>query len=71
MFDRFDVCEAYYIFATEFHGGQCSEEYAYFERLEMIGFRPSPLLCRESLSENGRRILAKLIRQHRKHEQEV
>lgn len=66
MFDRFDVCEAYYLFACDWHNGQWSKEYAIFGRLHNIAFKPSPMLSRESLSENGRRILAGLIRKARK-----
>jgi len=66
MFDRFDICEAHYLFASEWHQGQWSPEYAIFGRLHRMRFRPSPLLSKDTLSENGRRILAKLIRKARK-----
>ncbi len=61
-FDRFDICEAWYVFASEYHDGQGSETYRVFGRLDRVGFRPSPLLSRKSLTPNGRRILAALIR---------
>ena len=61
-FDRFDICEAYYVFAVLWHGGQWSPEYRFFGRLESIGFKPSPLLRDEkSLNENGRAIYNGLI----------
>lgn len=60
-FDRFDVCEAYYVFANGWHMGQDSDEYAIFGRLENIHFKPSPSLTVETLSENGKRILQDLI----------
>lgn len=66
MFDRFDICEAYYLFACDWHGGQWSPEYAIFGRLSRMGFKPSPLLSKDSLSENGRWILAQLIRKSRR-----
>lgn len=65
-FDRFDICEAWYLFACEWHRGQCSSEYAIFGRLSRLRFRPSPLLSKRSLSENGRTILANLIRRARR-----
>lgn len=64
-FDRFDICEAYYLFAYLWHGGQWSKEYAIFGRLERMGFRVSPLFNgRESLSENGKEIYDNLVRRH-------
>jgi len=65
-FDRFDVCEAWYLFAAEYHTGQGSDTYRILGRLDRLGFRPSPLLSRASLSPNGRQILAGLIRRHRR-----
>jgi hypothetical protein len=64
-FDRFDVCIAYYLFACDRHGGQGSPEYRILGRLHALGFRPSPILSRRSLSENARSILAGLIRRAR------
>ena len=53
-FDRFDICEAYYVFAMLHHGGQGSKEYEIFGRLNRMGFKPSPMLSGpEKLSENG------------------
>jgi hypothetical protein len=66
MFDRFDICEAYYLFAADWHRGQWSPEYAIFGRLHRMGFKPSPMLDKSSLSENGRWILANLIRKARR-----
>jgi hypothetical protein len=60
--NRFDICEAYYLFASEWHEGQGSPTYAIFGRLARLGFRPSPLLSKRSLSPNGRQTLANLIR---------
>jgi hypothetical protein len=65
MWNRFDICEAWYLFASEWHQGMWSAEYAIFGRLHAIGFKPSPLLSTDSLSENGRCILASLIRKAR------
>ncbi len=53
-FSRFDICEAYYLYASHYHSGQSSEVYKIFGRLSKIGFKPSVSL---SLPENGREIL--------------
>lgn len=61
-FDKFDVCEAYYVFAMLHHGGQFSTEYEVFSRLDRIGFRPRPSLNDEcDLSENGLGIYQRLV----------
>ncbi len=60
--NRFDICEAWYLFASEWHQGQGSDTYAVFGRLDRMRFRPSPMLSTRSLSPNGRLILAGLIR---------
>ena len=65
-FDRFDICEAYYMFAVEWNKGQWSPEYAIFGRLHNMGFKPSPLMDKKNMSENGRAILANLIRKARR-----
>lgn len=61
-FDRFDVCEAYDVFATYWHKGQWSKEYAIFGRLSKLQFRPAPNLDINTLTHNGRMILSGLIR---------
>ena len=61
-FDRFDICEAYYVYAMLWHGGKGSKEYALFSVFVRLGFRTSPLLCDENdLSENGRAIYDQLV----------
>lgn len=71
MFDRFDVCEALYLFASEWHRGQWLPEYAIFSRLDKIHFRPRPSICdtswraKHALTENGRALLASYIRRAR------
>ena len=54
-FDRFDICEAYYLALSHCHGGQWSREYA---RLCCMAdyFRPSPMLSVDTLSDNAREI---------------
>ena len=52
-FDRFDICEAYYLALSHCHGGQWSREYARLSRMGQY-FKPSPMLSVESLSDNAR-----------------
>ena len=54
-FDRFDICEAYYLALSQCHGGQWSREYERLCKLSRI-FKPSPYLSVESLSDNAREI---------------
>lgn len=61
-FDRFDICEAYHLYARDYHCGQFSRAFSVFARLQRIGFKPSPLLSFDSLSDNGKEIYNKLVK---------
>ena len=62
-FDRFDICEAYYLFLSFYHEGQWSDKYKRLCKL-LKYFKPSDLLRdEENLSENGRAIFWELERQ--------
>jgi len=63
-FDRFDICEAWFCFACDWHGGQNTPEYKIFGRLANIRFRPSPALCFDTLETNGKRIYRDLVAKH-------
>jgi len=52
-FDRFDICEAYFLALSHCHGGQWSKEYERLCKL-MKYFKPSPTLSVETLNENAR-----------------
>lgn len=54
-FDRWDICEAWYLALTHCHGGQWSREY---QRLCRMGryFKPGHCFNINSLSENARAI---------------
>lgn len=54
-FDRFDICEAYFLALSHCHGGKWSREYARLCKL-MSYFKPSPMLSVDSLSDNAREI---------------
>ena len=60
-FDRFDICEAYYLFFRDWHNGQTSKEYLRLCKMQKY-FKPSTLLNNsESLTENGYEIYINLL----------
>ena len=59
-FDKFDICEAWYLALSHCHSGQLSEEYKRLVNMEAY-FKPSPILSVDSLSENGRYIYDQAI----------
>lgn len=63
-FDRFDICNAYYLFAILYHEGQSSKTYEIFGRLDRMGYNPSPLLSFDPimLNDNEREIFDNLIK---------
>ena len=57
QWDRFDICEAWWLYASLNHGGQWSRLYAKLSQLVRMGFSPRVLLRSYSdLSVNGREI---------------
>ena len=64
-FDRFDICEAHFMFAMLFHGGMGCSIYAKFAQLERLQYRPSPSLSDpRDLTENAREIYRQLVVKH-------
>lgn len=59
-FDRFDICEAYFLAFYYYHGGQYSREYARLCKLYTY-FKPSPNLSVYTLSDNGLQIYNKVV----------
>ena len=62
--DRFDICEAYYMYAVNYHQGQFSREYEIFGRLIMINFRPPISISSgdaSDLTANARAIYDNLV----------
>ena len=61
--DRFDICEAYYMYATTHHTGQWSREYKIFGRLINMGFAPgyASTLSVDNLTANARAIYNNLV----------
>ena len=53
--DRFDICDAYYVFATLRHGGQFTREYAYLGRLVRMGYKPGLSAQQGKLTSEGAR----------------
>jgi hypothetical protein len=65
MFNRIDICEAYYLFACQYHNGQGSITYKIFGRLDALGFRASCMLKdEEDLNDNAREIFEHLVALH-------
>ena len=52
-FDRFDIVSAYYLFGSNYHGGQFIKEYSYTVRAINIGFNPVINFNYYSLTDNG------------------
>lgn len=53
--DRFDICEAWFLALSHCYSGLWSNSYARLCRLTRPGFfRPSPILSVNSLTENGK-----------------
>jgi len=64
MLNRFAICEAYYMFASLYHGGQYSKEYAYFGRLDKLGYKPGLGASSQNpdrLDEDSREIFDRLV----------
>lgn len=59
-FDRFDICDAYYKFAAEYHSGQFSKEYKIFGRLNKIEYATAVF---GKLSENAQEIFDNLVKE--------
>jgi len=68
-FNRYDICEAHYLFARHFHvGGDTAA--SDFERLNRIKYKPGLSLTKsddpdEALTENGREIYRELAESER------
>jgi len=58
--DRFDICEAYWCFAMDWHSGQYSPEYAIFGRLHRMQFNAARDLSYSRLTDNGKAIYSQL-----------
>lgn len=60
--DRFDICEAYWLFFVNYHEGQSSLKYKRLCRL-LRSFKPSPFCGTYAhLTENGKEIYKNLVR---------
>lgn len=64
--DRFDICLAYWAFASAFHEGQWSDLYGKLSQLDRIGFRPGMSQSGQpkDLPENAREIYRQLVVKH-------
>lgn len=72
-FDRFDICEAYYMLECMYNvGGWLHERPSNRRRWEAthvqlfrMGYKPSPLLTLERMSENAREIYDGLVSRYK------
>lgn len=62
-FNKLDVCYAWYLWLSENHGGQWSEEYIRLCKLSSY-FTPGPLFKYETMSENAKEIYDDLCNKH-------
>jgi hypothetical protein len=64
-FDRFDICEAWWVFLAEYHSGIDGYGFAPYNRfsqLAHVDFRPALTLDgRDDLTENGQAIYDALV----------
>ena len=68
MFNRYAIFDAYYMFASLYHGGQGSKEYAYFGRLDKLGYKPGLGASSQNpdrLDESAREVFDRLVEQKR------
>ena len=64
-YDSLDICEAHYLFASLFHGGQGCAIYAKFGQLDRLRFKPSPILSKPAdLNPNAKEIFRSLVVKH-------
>ena len=62
MFNRYNICMAYYVYALEWHGGQFTRAYKIFGRLKKIKFHPmNSRLSYENLTEEEKIIYEGLV----------
>jgi len=67
MFNRYAIFDAYYMYASLYHGGQGSKEYAYFSRLGKLGYKPGLGASSQNpdqLDESAREVFDRLVEQH-------
>jgi len=64
QFNRFDICDAYYLFASHWHSGQFSETYRIFGRLHAIRYKPGMLLQLETAEPEVKAIYGSLVKKH-------
>jgi len=68
MFNRYAIFDAYYMFASLYHGGQGSKEYAYFGRLDKLGYKAGLGASSQNpdrLDESAREVFDRLVEQKR------
>lgn len=72
IFDRFDICEAHCVLEWDYNVSGVLQERPSNQRRRMstdfqlsrMGFKPSPNLCYESLTDNGKDIYDDLVKRY-------
>ena len=59
---RYDICEAYYLYLSEYHSGQWSKDYKRLSKMNKY-FKPSINLCYENLTDLGRAVYDNLVKE--------
>ena len=65
--NRIAILDAYYMFASLYHGGQGSKEYAIFSRLDKLGYKPGRGTRSQDpnrLDDDAREIFDRLVERH-------
>ncbi len=63
-YDRFDIVEAHYSFAIDYHSGQWSDLYARQCRISKYFTPAMAFMGYDSLTENGQMIYDNLVHKH-------
>jgi len=61
-FDRWDICEAWWLYARDYHEGQGSWSHDILGRLYRMGYRPPRDFEVDQLTQNGLDIYERLVR---------
>jgi len=57
LWNRFDICAAFYLYAVAYHRGQSSPEYRIFSRLSRIGYKPGLSVSQGHFENDNQRTL--------------
>jgi hypothetical protein len=64
--DRFLICAAFHIVASEYHGGQWSKGYAKLSQLSRMGYSPGLASWEHEKGSDERNVASALLRKRRR-----